>query len=968
MSYRPRPPGPSTRRSAPPLPPATGDGLQLSAVQLHTVLDSITDGLAVLDLQWNITYLNARAEDLIQARTPERPTPLGKNLWQEFPALRHTVLEERFRHALAAQQTVSFELYYAPRARWLEVRAFPSSAGLTAYIQDITRRKDDERALRDSSKRLQVALSTGQLGDWSGDMCSRSVMLGDRAAALFDLPAETPIPWAALRERVLQEDWDAVWQAFQQARTSASDFQTECRVQHGGGERLWLRVAGRFNYGEGGELLGMTGMVQDVSTRKAAEDTLRHSQEELRALANSIPQLAWIAHFDGNMVWYNERWYEYTGTTPDQVLNHGWEQVYEPDSLPAMKARWRASLRSGTPFEMEFPIRGADGHYRWFLTRANPVRDSTGQLRCWFGTSTDVDQVKRVQEALREESKMLEVLNSTGNALAQRRELRPLLQDVTAAAADISGARFAAFYYRGEGGAPLYTVAGLVPEAFRRLPLRRAAALLAPVLRGAIMRAAEAPDDPALRSYLALPVRSGSSAVLGALLFGHPEPAMFSERTERIVAGFAAQAGVALDNARLNEAMRHAAEERRLLLDSERGARAEAERTSQMKDEFLATLSHELRTPLTAILGWAQVLRRGSRDLADLNRGLETIERNARAQAQLIEDLLDMSRITSGKVQLDMQRISPLTILDAVIETVRPAAEAKQIRIERDYQASVLVAADPGRLQQVMWNLLSNALKFTPHGGAVKLSVGLAGGQVEIVISDSGIGIQPEFLAHVFERFRQADASTTRRHGGLGLGLSIVKHLVEQHGGTVAAASAGEGSGASFTVCLPLASGPALPLRPARPPAPQPPAAFALPASRALDGLRVLVVDDEADARELIQRILNDNHASVTLAASAAEALKLARRQRFDLLLTDIGMPGTDGIELLARIRALGAARGGHLPAIALTAFARSEDRLRVLESGFLDHLAKPVEPAQLLAAVALAAPQAGRAARPTLA
>ncbi|MBB3118197.1 hybrid sensor histidine kinase/response regulator [Pseudoduganella violacea] len=969
MSYRPRPPGPSTRHSAPPLLPATAGGLQLSAAQLHTVLDSITDGLAVLDPQWNIVYLNARAEDLIHARTPERPTPLGKNLWQEFPALRHTVLEERFRHALAGQQTVSFELYYTPRARWLEVRAFPSSEGLTAYIQDITRRKDDERALRDSSKRLQVALSTGQLGDWSGDMHSRTVILGRRAAVLFDLPEETPLPWTALRDRVLREDWDAVWQAFQQARASASDFQTECRVQHGGGERLWLRVAGRFNYGEGGELLGMTGMVQDVSTRKAAEDTLRHSQEELRALANSIPQLAWIAHFDGNMVWYNERWYEYTGTSPEQALNHGWEEVYEPDSLPAMKARWRESLRSGTPFEMEFPIRGADGHYRWFLTRANPVRDSTGQLRCWFGTSTDVDQVKRAQEALREESKMLEVLNSTGNALAQRRELRPLLQDVTAAAADISGARFAAFYYRDEGGAPLYTVAGQAPDAFRRLPLRRAAALLAPVLRGAaILRSADAPDDPALRSYLALPVRSGSSAVLGALFFGHPEPDMFSERTERIVAGFAAQAGVALDNARLNEAMRHAAEERRLLLDSERGARAEAERTSQMKDEFLATLSHELRTPLTAILGWAQVLRRGSRDQADLNRGLETIERNARAQAQLIEDLLDMSRITSGKVQLDMQQISPLTILDAVIETVRPAAEAKHIRIERDYQAKVLVAADPSRLQQVMWNLLSNALKFTPHGGAVQLSVGLVGGLVEIVVSDNGIGIEPAFLAHVFERFRQADASTTRRHGGLGLGLSIVKHLVEQHGGTVAAASAGAGRGASFTVRLPLASGPALPLRPARPPAPPPAAAFALPDRRELGGLRVLVVDDETDARELIQRILGDNQASVTLAASAAEALKLARRQRFDLLLTDIGMPGTDGFELLARIRALGAARGGNLPAIALTAFARSEDRLRVLESGFLDHLAKPVEPAQLLAAVALAARQAGRAAPPALA
>ncbi len=709
----------------------------------------------------------------------------------------------------------------------------------------------------------------------------------------------------------------------------------------------------------------------------AAREALRQSEQELRALANSIPQLAWIAEADGHVVWYNERWYAYTGTSPQQVMGDGWRAVYEPDCLPLMQRRWQQSLRTGQPFEMEFPIRGADGQYRWFLTRANPVRNRAGQLLRWFGTSTDVDQVKRVQEALRDETTILELLNRTGSALASTRDLQPLLQEVTDAATRISGARFGAFFHHstGPGGDALmlHTLSSGTPAAFARYGQPRATALLGASVRGdGIVRsddllgdpryALDAPHagapkgHPAVRSYLAVPVISRSGEVIGTLFFGHPEPHMFSERTERIIGSVAAQAAVAIDNARLYEAAQQAAEERKVLLDSERSARAEAERTSQMKDEFLATLSHELRTPLTAILGWAQVLRRGSRDEADMHRGLQTIERNARAQAQLIEDLLDMSRITSGKVQLEMTPLSARAVVDAAIETVRPAADARNIHIDRAYQAGpAMVAGDPSRLQQVIWNLLSNAIKFTPRDGAIQVSVGWADQQVEIAIRDSGIGIKPEFLAHVFERFRQADASTTRKHGGLGLGLAIVKQLVEQHGGTVSALSDGEGLGACFTVRLPLsmqhANGERQPSL-ARAPVLQHDADSELPL-RDLSGLQVLVVDDEADARDLIKRILSDCHADVLTAATATEALQLLQTERPDLLVSDIGMPDVDGFELLGRVRALGAARGGNVPAIALTAFARSEDRIRALASGFLTHISKPVEPADLIAKVA---------------
>jgi PAS domain S-box-containing protein len=950
------------------------DTLSRSNARMKTVLESITDGLIVLDQEWNITYINAQAAEIIQPQAGAAADVLGQNLWQAIPDLRGTVLEAQYRRAMELQQTVGFELYYLPRKAWLEVRAYPSCEGLTSYLQDITRRKLDERALRESANRLQVALAAGKLGDWLWDANNNMVTLGRRAAKLLGLDDETLLSWGALREHIVVDDRDRVSAAFLLAYKQRADYNVEFRIERPGGERRWLSVVGHGNYSDDGALLGMTGMAQDITDRKEAENTLRHSQEELQAMANSIPQLAWIARFDGAVVWYNERWYEYTGLSREQAPPAAWDAVYDPDCVPAIRQRWQEALRSGQPFDMEFPIRGADGQFRWFLTRANPVRDSTGRLLRWFGTSTDVDQVKRVQEALRDESNVLELLNSTGNALASKRDLRSLLQEVTDAATRISGARFGAFVYNSssaDGGVlSLYTMSGMPPEAFEDFQHPRAMALLGPSMRGEgpvrsndLLRDARyrlnedlRSNQLVVRSYLAVPVISRSGEVIGSLFFGHPEPGMFSERTERIVGGIAAQAGIAIDNARLYEASQQAAEERKILLDSERSARAEAERTSQMKDEFLATLSHELRTPLTAILGWAQVLRRGSRDQADLHRGLQTIERNARAQAQLIEDLLDMSRITSGKVLLDMQVLSPLMVVDAAIETVRPAADAKNILIERDFDRVGLVAADPSRLQQVIWNLLTNAIKFTAKDGAVRVMAQEAEGHVAITVTDTGIGIRPEFLAHVFERFRQADSTTTRRHGGLGLGLSIVKQLVEQHGGTVAVSSAGEGCGASFTVYLPLATGQAAAGRQARALAPSPPPVPADNFLRDLGGMHVLVVDDEADARELIKRILSDCNANVTTAANAAEALAAVERERPALLVSDIGMPEVDGFELLNQVRALGPERGGKVPAIALTAFARSEDRLRALQCGFRDHVSKPVEPAELVNAVAQAA------------
>jgi PAS domain S-box-containing protein len=395
--------------------------------------------------------------------------------------------------------------------------------------------------------------------------------------------------------------------------------------------------------------------------------------------------------------------------------------------------------------------------------------------------------------------------------------------------------------------------------------------------------------------------------------------------------------------------------EREQLLANERGARADAELANRLKDEFLATLSHELRTPLNAIMGWSQILRRENAGDEGLREGLETIERNAHLQAQLIEDLLDVSRIISGKLRLDVQRVDLAEVAGAAMASVAPAAEARGVSLQRiDPADGTVIAGDPARLQQVIWNLLSNSIKFTPRGGRVRLGIGRVASQVEVVVSDTGKGIAPQFVPHVFERFRQADASTRRSQGGLGLGLAIVKQLVELHGGTVHAESDGVGRGAVFTVRLPVtavhaAAPPDEEDHPTPPPAaPETPA----PVGIHLDGLRVLAVDDEPDSRALLRRVLEAYGVKITLAASAAEAMQLLRADQFDVLLSDIGMPDVDGFDLIREVRRLPPESGGSIPAIALTAFARREDRERVLQAGFQTHVGKPVDAADLASTI----------------
>jgi PAS domain S-box-containing protein len=652
----------------------------------------------------------------------------------------------------------------------------------------------------------------------------------------------------------------------------------------------------------------------------AREQELRASEERFRLIANSIPQLAWMAEPNGRLFWFNERWYEFSGADIDDPREgwRAWIAALDPEHRPAAERAWRQSIATGQPFDMEFPMRGRDRQLRWFLTRAVPAIGADGRPTIWFGTSTDITEQRATAQALRQSEERL--LLAVETAQLGLWTLDP-------------GRR---------------RLAG--SEAFRAQ-----FGLAEPLIYDAFWRAVHPLDRAELEERLSAALRDAAPlAAEFRLVRGDGEERWVMARARPVLDAVATAtelAGVSLDitERKQVEGQREAA------LSAERAARSEAERVARMKDEFLATLSHELRTPLNAVLGWSEVLHRTGPGSPDFERGLSAIARNARLQAQLIEDLLDTSRIVSGSLGLDLATVALPDVVEAAVESVLPTANARGVRIERVLSGATHVRGDRRRLQQIVWNLLTNAVKFSRAGGTVTVRLAATADTCVIEVEDRGQGIDAGFLPFLFERFRQQDSSRKRRSGGLGLGLSIVKHLVELHGGSVAGHSEGAGTGAVFRVTLPRlaeTSEAALP--------PEPP----LPGEshlHVLDGARILVVDDEADARELLARILCERRATVLLAGSAEEALSVVRSQRPDLIVSDIGMPGRDGLEFIRDVRALdGPARD--TPAIALTAFARSEDRDLALAAGYQRHLRKPVD--SLAVAATCADVLAARAAR----
>jgi PAS domain S-box-containing protein len=614
-----------------------------------------------------------------------------------------------------------------------------------------------------------------------------------------------------------------------------------------------------------------------------------------------------------------------------------------------------AKIRAGEKIDHYETIRQHRNGTRLMISlTVSPIRDDTGRIVGASKVARDITERAHLLSAAREHAHNTEKLGEVGAVVASNLERETIIQKVTDIATELTHAEFGAFFYNvtdAESGDAymLYTLSGAPREAFASFPHPRATAVFAPTFHGTgPVRFDDVTADPhygqrapffgmppghlPVRSYLAVPVIGVSGAVLGGLFFGHSRIGMFTAQHERLALGVAAWASVALENARLY---------------------AEARAANRMKDEFLAVLSHELRTPLNAIVGYSRLLRGGILPPEKAARGLETLERNATWLTQIVEDVLDVSRIVSGKIRLDVQAVELPIIVDNAVATSQPAADAKGVQLQTMVDPHVgPVSGDPGRLQQVVWNLVSNAVKFTPRNGRVQVRLERVNSHVEIVVSDTGIGIRPDFLPYVFERFRQADAGTTRKSGGLGLGLAIVRHIVEMHGGTVDASSGGEGQGATFRVRLPL-----MIMRPASLDTPREHPRTerreALTGLGDLQGIRVVAIDDEADALTLLRVVLETAGAQVTTLSSPLTALDCIAEVKPHVLVIDLGMPEMDGFELITRLRRSTNAAIRNLPAAALTAFARSEDRTKALRCGFEMHLAKPVDPGELVASIA---------------
>jgi PAS domain S-box-containing protein len=727
--------------------------------------------------------------------------------------------------------------------------------------------------------------------------------------------------------------------------------------------------------GPGGRIVGASKIARDITEQRRAQRQLNEAAERLNlALAAArLGDWSWDASTD--VVTLSDTAAEVFGLRPGTDMT--WADMrgllHEEDRERARVAVERAAAEH-SDYDIEYRLNRDGGETRWVLAKGRALYDDAGKLTGMLGVVQDTTGRKAIEQALREQSEALSTINELGRVVSAELDLHNIVQAVTDAATELTGARFGSFFYnvlndRGESYM-LYTLSGVPREAFAHFPMPRNTDIFAPTFRGeGVVRIADVHLDPRygknspyygmpeghlpVVSYLAVPVVSRSGEVVGGLFFGHPEPNVFTARHEMIVSGLAAQAAVAMDNARLYETARREREQAERAAEENERLYRETQEANRLKDEFLAMLSHELRTPLTAILGWAHMLRTGQFDQKSVAGAYETIERNARTQAQLIDDLLDVSRIITGKLRLDVRAVAPDSFVESAIEAVRPGAESKGVRVQKIIDTGLTaVSGDPVRLQQVVWNLLSNAVKFTPRGGLVQVRMSRVNSHVEITVSDTGQGISREFLPHVFDRFRQADQRITRQHGGLGLGLAIVRHLVEMHGGTVRAESDGEGRGSVFTVALPVAP---VYMEAGSAPRAHPAARETLPTYDCpdrLDGLKVLIVDDERDTLEMLNVGLSYCGAVVSMAGSASEALEALATFAPDILISDIGMPDVDGYELIKQIRSMSAEQGGRLPAVALTAYARTEDRLHALRSGYQMHVPKPVELAELVAVI----------------
>jgi PAS domain S-box-containing protein len=792
---------------------------------------------------------------------------------------------------------------------------------IAAPIAQAIERKRAEDARRASDEQFRILANTAPVMIWVTD--------ANKLCTFFNKP------WLDFTGRAMEqelgngwtqgihpEDYERCMEIYTTSFEALEPFEMEYRLRRHDGEYRWVLDHGVPRFSPGGDFLGYVGSCLDITERREFEEALRESESRFRQLAESLPQLVWTCRPDGSCDYASPQWLRYTGGNEEGELGFGWLRRLHPDERDRIYTAWIEAAPRGKPFDVEFRIRRNDGAYRWFKTRAVALKDSCGRIIKWFGSSMDIDDQKRAEVSQRESrDRLAGIVSSAMDAIITVDE-NQLIVLFNAAAERMFGCAASEAL-----GQPLDR---FIPERFRRSHT----------------------ED--VRRFGETGGTSRAMGRLGALVALRADGSEFPIEASISAIEVGGRKLYTVIHRDITERKR--AEVEREQLAREQVARATAEAANRSKDEFLALVSHELRSPLNAILGYARMLRAYALDKAAADKAAAAIERGAKSQLQIIEDLLDSARIVTGKLRIEPGPVDLVSALEAALDTVRPAAEAKGVTLIADFGAAPAEAlGDSMRLQQVVWNLLSNAVKFTPEGGRVELRMEGGDDDVRIIVSDTGKGIEPEFLPVVFDRFRQADTSGSRRHGGLGLGLSLAKYLVELHGGAITAASDGAGRGATFTVTLPRRH----PAFVAPPAVAHAEGAVAPRADLSLEGVTALVVDDQEEARAILSQILIEYGAQVTAVPSGAEALALlsapSSGKRPDVLILDIAMPEEDGFTVLKKVRELEAAQsaGTRIPAVALTAFGRSEDRRRTLQAGFQMHIVKPVEPAELALVIA---------------
>lgn len=703
-----------------------------------------------------------------------------------------------------------------------------------------------------------------------------------------------------------------------------------------------------------------------LSDRERAEEALRESEERYRDLIENANDIVFTLDLQGNVTSINKAVERLTGFSREELLNMNMSQFLTSGSAETARKMMERKLGGEERTNYEVDVQAKHGR-PLTLEISSRLALKFGKPVGVQGVARDITARRRAEEALREVDqralseyeRLLERVSILSQALGTARELLTIfraLREFALVSAPCDGL-FVSLYdpirdvrtaCYGWGDQREIDTSDLPPMPVTATgPNSIAVRTGEVVVTDDYMRATQAglavivgPENGLRpKSSLAAPM-SVMGRIVGTIEIQSYEKAAYTEEHVTALRMAANLVAVAIENMRL--------------LEQESSARATAEESNRLKDEFLATVSHELRTPLTAILGWSRMLQSDSLNEEMFANAIETIRRNAKAQSQIIDDILDVSRIITGKLSMDLNPLELGPVLEAAVEVVRPTAEAKGIRIETELPAQpMVIAGDSNRLQQIVWNLLSNAIKFTPSGGRVSLSLQECGSQVEIKVTDNGQGINEDFLPFAFDRFRQADSTTTRQHGGLGLGLAIARHLVEIHGGTIRAESAGVGTGSTFLVTLPRlgTSSHLSELERA-----EAASGADLEATPGLNGIHVLLVDDDEDTLQWMTAALTQGEARVTAVSSAGAALEAIKLSLPDVLVSDIAMPGEDGYQLMAKVIALDLDHGRQLPAVAITAYAREEDRQLALASGYQAYLTKPIELSELIAAVAKAA------------